>query len=144
MAQLQSECLCKLASETEGTIQLALSRGMTLKDLLDMNTKAEDTEAEATLASNVVQVVFSHVLKDKEPPETLVKLVVDCLSRFLDPELWAQLEIMVNHATSRLLIKAMLERRQFKSEASEGGSVKSECSTGNDSAPVPPNRQSEA
>jgi hypothetical protein len=95
-----------------------------LQQLLDLDEKIG--EQGAIPASNTVQVVFRHVLKDKMPPERLISLVVDTLAVCLKPGLWMQLESMINHAISLRLIKAMLLCRRVKGEETERMRIKSE------------------
>jgi len=131
MTELDDQCLSKLASDTEDAIQRALSQGLTLRQVLGLG---DELEEDRQAVSNIVQVVFQHVLKDKTSPKRLATLVVKTLAEHLDLGLWAQLETMVNPAMSLRLIKAMLARRQVKDEESRDPSVKSESvSTGDES-----------
>ncbi|KAF1917588.1 hypothetical protein BDU57DRAFT_446045, partial [Ampelomyces quisqualis] len=119
MAVLAQKCLAKLLTETEGMIEAAFSEGRTLQQLLGLDSSANPesaTPAKATATDNVVQVVFSHVLKDTTCPQRLLDLVISTLAECLEPALWRELALTINHRISLLLIEAMLERRQLKIE----------------------------
>lgn len=131
MVQLENQCLAKLRSETEDMIQDALSRGLTFCQLLDLGVQPSDVEPVVPI-NNVVQVVFQHVLQDKNVPKMLIDLVVNTLAQHLDPSLWEQLEPMISHPMSPCLINAMVARPRVKDEDTNTPSVKSESdSTGN-------------
>lgn len=128
---LDQQCLAKLSSETKDAIQVALSQGLTLRQILGMGAELEGNDS-APPASNVVQVVFQHILKDQKAPKRLVDLVVNTLAVHLDPELWDELVTMVNAGMKGRLIKALLVHRQVKPEDAETLSVKSESTSSGD------------
>jgi hypothetical protein len=96
----------------------AVSQGITLDQVLDLTSKAEDKPAQSPRSENMVQVVFSHVLEDDKSPGRLVALVVTRLAEYLDLSLWEKLAHRVNHSISLLIIKAILQSRQAKIEGS--------------------------
>jgi hypothetical protein len=65
----------------------------------------------------MVQVVFSHVLKDRQSPGRLINLVITRLAEHLDLSLWEKLALKVNHGISLLIIQAMLQKREVKLES---------------------------
>jgi hypothetical protein len=135
MKALSQQCLGKLAEETEATINFALAEGLTLQHLLGWGIDVEPAQGEGEKSSpqdNTVQVVFQHVLKDNKPPQRLVNLVVQALAKHLDVELWAHLEHMISHRMSMNLNKAMIMRRQVKTEDGDRVSVKSESMSAGD------------
>jgi hypothetical protein len=142
MTQLHQQCLSKLLSDAEDMMQHAFSQGLTLRRVLGFDTEATEAEQLAIPPSNVVEVVFQHVLKDEVAPKKLVNLVVDALARHLEPSLWLQLQTTVNSSMSSRLIKAMLHLRQVKTEHARDSSVKSEsASTGDEYAVFAPIEQ---
>jgi hypothetical protein len=60
---LSQQCLSKLSSDTKDAIQIALSRGFTLWEILGLSSEPEVKELTMP-ADNVIQVVFQHVLKE--------------------------------------------------------------------------------
>jgi hypothetical protein len=105
-------------------IRLVFSQNTTLQQQLGLDDGIGEEKEHA--ASNTIQVVFQHVLKDDKPPERLVSLVIDTLAACLELGLWTQLEPMINHAISLSLISAMLLYRQIKGEEIERMRIKSE------------------
>ncbi|KAH7093795.1 hypothetical protein FB567DRAFT_181136 [Paraphoma chrysanthemicola] len=134
---LKEQCLSMLVEKTNTMIDFALREGLKLQHLLGWGERVEPPSGDDHAAvpedcanvhpqDDTVQVVFQHVLKDKNPPKRLVDLVVQTLADHLDLELWAQLEHMINHQMSKNLNKAMVLRRQIKMEEEDCFSVKSE------------------
>jgi hypothetical protein len=66
----------------------------------------------------MVQVVFSHVLKDAKSHQRLVDLVVTRLAEHLDLGLLEKLARTIGLGISILIIKAMVQLRQVKTEDS--------------------------
>jgi hypothetical protein len=117
-------------------IRTGLSRNLSLRQLLDLDPgTGEEKGLPVTTAGNTVQTVFQHVLKDDNPPERLVTLVIETLADHLEPGLWRQLEHMINRPMSLKLISALLFRRQIKNEEAERLRGKPEiASTGDEHA----------
>lgn len=119
MASLAQQCLIRLSTETEDMINTSISHGANLGQVLDLNVKANvDRPSQPLLPRNMVQVVFSHVLEDDTSPKRLVELVVTRLAEHLDVDLWEKLACRVTHPISLLIINAMIQSRQIKTEGS--------------------------
>jgi hypothetical protein len=118
MTSLALQCLTRLSNETDAMIQIAISTGTTLGELLDLTSKPEDNTGQSPLPDNMVQVVFRHVLEDDKSHKRLVDLVVTRLAEHLDLELWEKLSRRISPNISLLIIKCMLQIRQIKTEDS--------------------------
>jgi hypothetical protein len=129
MTVLKQQCLARLLTDTENMILAAFSEGLTLQEVLGLDSRNSEkvaTQAKAIASDNVVQVVFNHVLQDAKCPPRLLDMVISTLAECLEPGLWQELTLMVNHRISLLIIQAMLERRQIKMEEMQGLDVKPE------------------
>jgi hypothetical protein len=118
MTSLSQQCLMQLYNETDAMIQAAISKGMSLSQLLDLSSKPENKPGQSPLPENMVQVVFSHVLKDGKSHNRLVDLVVTRLAEHLDLGLLEKLTGTIGLGISILIIKAMVQRRGVKTEDS--------------------------
>jgi hypothetical protein len=118
MASLAQQCLIRLSTETDDLISTAVDQGISLGQVLDLTTNTAKNPGQSPLPHNMVQVVFSHVLKDEQSPQRLVALVIARLAEHLDLFLWEKLAHRVNHSISLLIIQAMLHKRQVKIEKS--------------------------
>jgi hypothetical protein len=118
MTSLSQQCLMQLYNETDAMIQAAISNGISLGQLLDLTSKPEDKPGQSPLPENMVQVVFSHVLKDTKSHQRLVDLVVTRLAEHLDLGLLEKLARTIGLGISILIIKAMVQLRQVKTEDS--------------------------
>jgi hypothetical protein len=117
---LVEQCVSSLSADTEGFIDDAFSRGMTLHQVLVPNP-APDAEEEivAESAKNVVEVVFGHVLRDAVSPKQLLNLVISTLAEYLDASLLAELKPTMNREIALSLIDRMLVLRSAKSELTQ-------------------------
>jgi hypothetical protein len=118
MTSLALQCLTRLSNETDAMIQIAISKGTTLGELLDLTSKLEDNTDQSPLPDSMVQVVFRHVLEDDKSHKRLVDLVVTRLAEHLDLELWEKLSRRISPNISLLIIKCMLQIRQIETEGS--------------------------
>jgi hypothetical protein len=118
MTSLALQCLTRLSNETDAMIQIAISKGTTLGELLDLTSKLEDNTDQSPLPDSMVQVVFRHVLEDDKFHKRLVDLVVTRLAEHLDLELWEKLSRRISPNISLLIIKCMLQIRQIETEGS--------------------------
>jgi hypothetical protein len=118
MTSLSQQCLMQLYNETDAMIQAAISKGMSLSQLLNLSSKPENKPGQSPLPENMVQVVFSHVLKDGKSHNRLVDLVVTRLAEHLDLGLLEKLTGTIGLGISILIIKAMVQRRGVKTEDS--------------------------
>jgi hypothetical protein len=118
MTSLALQCLTRLSNETDAMIQVAISKGTTLGELLDLTSKPEDNTDQSPLPDSMVQVVFRHVLEDDKSHKRLVDLVVTRLAEHLDLELWEKLSRRISPNISLLIIKCMLQIRQIETEGS--------------------------
>jgi hypothetical protein len=118
MTSLALQCLTRLSNETDAMIQIAISKGTTLGELLDLTSKLEDNTDQSPLPDSLVQVVFRHVLEDDKSHKRLVDLVVTRLAEHLDLELWEKLSRRISPNISLLIIKCMLQIRQIETEGS--------------------------
>jgi hypothetical protein len=118
MTSLALQCLTRLSNETDAMIQIAISKGTTLGELLDLTSKLEDNTDQSPLPDSMVQVVFRHVLEDDKSHKRLVDLVVTRLAEHLDVELWEKLSRRISPNISLLIIKCMLQIRQIETEGS--------------------------
>jgi hypothetical protein len=118
MTSLALQCLTRLSNETDAIIQIAISKGTTLGELLDLTSKLEDNTDQSPLPDSMVQVVFRHVLEDDKSHKRLVDLVVTRLAEHLDLELWEKLSRRISPNISLLIIKCMLQIRQIETEGS--------------------------
>jgi hypothetical protein len=105
---LSQQCLDKLSSDTKDAIQVALSRGLTLREILGLSSEPEVKEL-AIPVDNVVQVVFQHVLKEDTLPRRLIDLVVSTLATHLNPYVTYMYELYPRHVlTSYVYLKGAL------------------------------------
>jgi hypothetical protein len=98
-------------------IRVAVDQGITLGQVLRLTSNTEHKSGQSPLPHNMVQVVFSHVLKDRQSPGRLINLVITRLAEHLDLNLWEKLAPKVNHGISLLIIQAMLQKREVKLES---------------------------
>ncbi|KAF2832416.1 hypothetical protein CC86DRAFT_366209 [Ophiobolus disseminans] len=141
MTELETQCLSKLATDTEDMIRLAISQGLTLQEVLGLGAEPEEGQQRVP-ASNLAEIVFQHVLTDKISPKRLLALVVRTLAEHLEPGLWRLLEPKITPTMSLRIIKAMLDHRQIKTDEAGDASVKSESvSTGDEHAMFALNEQ---
>jgi hypothetical protein len=113
--QLAGECMERLLKTASASINDAFSNNVGLGHLMGLNP-AQSPSDPADLSDNVVTTVFYHVLKDDNPPAQLSDLVIHALAKGMDDELYAQLETMIGLETSRKLIKALVARKNLKTE----------------------------
>ncbi|KAH7337913.1 hypothetical protein BKA66DRAFT_555278 [Pyrenochaeta sp. MPI-SDFR-AT-0127] len=106
---LSELCLQKLHYAAIDTIRLAIANGDRIQALLEFGSAHTD---------NALKVVFTNVLKDKDPPKRLLQLVIDTLADNLDMELWAHLRNLIGHELALQLIEVMIDRQQIKAEGS--------------------------
>lgn len=117
ISALAELCLCTLSSDAESEIRSAISRGLSLQQVLDFGSnQAEQNGVQAKPRDTSTQVIFTHVLTDAKPHERLVSLVTTTVAEHLDQSLWVTLAPLMNHSISMRLIQAMVDRQQVKSE----------------------------
>ena len=115
---LSEICLTELYNAACNGIRHALAQGISISSLL-LDNRPEITD-------NVVDVVFIHVLKDKQPPGRLLRLVIDTLADNVDANLWAHVKTMISHDKALQLIEAMIMRQQIQIPNVNPENVKSE------------------
>ena len=130
---LADECMDCLFQTASNRICTALASGRSLRHLLGLS-KEHDAPDSDIQSDAVVTTIFSHVLKDDNPPEKLSQLVIHAMARAMDTETWAELQHTVNQSIARQLIAVMVTRRELKPEqgANDGVVVKPENSAAGD------------
>jgi hypothetical protein len=114
---LHEICLTKLYTSASHHIQSALVKGIPLRNRFG-NGKGQ--------TDDVVEIVFTHVLRDPNTPKRLQDLVIEAFATSLDKELWLQLKPLINHGMALQLVETMVDQKQIKTELYNQPSHKSE------------------
>ncbi|XPS72681.1 hypothetical protein M3J07_004830 [Ascochyta lentis] len=126
---LAETCLSQLFNTASDVIHETHCQGVTLDALLGFKSAGEADELQnRVVPDNTVEIIFHHVLTDKNPPARLSDLVVDIMARKMHSKLWAQIQETISRPIALRLVEAMLQLKELKAECAEhpGLAIKSE------------------